>query len=274
MNQKIRLVIVAGETEKQYWKDILRYRELIYFMSWRDILVRYKQTAIGVAWALVRPFLTMVVFTFIFGRVAKLPSDGIPYPILVFAGMLPWQFFATALSECSTGLITNSNLITKTYFPRLIIPLSAVFVSLVDFFISFAIFACLMMWYGLLPPLSAIFLPLVVFLSLACTIGFGIRLAALTVKYRDFRYIVPFIVQFGMYVSPVGFSSTVVPREWYILYSLNPMVGIIDAYRWSLLGTTGFPVTSLGLSITIIAITLASGILYFRHTERTFADII
>ncbi len=243
-------------------------------MSWRDILVRYKQTVIGVAWALIRPFMTMVVFTVIFGRLAKLPSDGIPYPILVFAGMLPWQFFASALSECSNSLITNPNLLTKVYFPRLIIPISAVGVALVDFLISFAIFACLVLWYGFVPPWSAVFLPFLVVLTFVCTTGFGLWLAALTVKYRDFRYIVPFIVQFGMYISPVGFSSTIVPHKWYFVYSLNPMVGIIDAFRCSLLGNMEFPFTSLGVSIIIISITVATGIIYFRHTERTFADII
>ncbi len=274
MSQKISLTIEAGKTEKLYWKDIFRYRELIYFMSWRDILVRYKQTAIGVAWALIRPFLTMMVFTVIFGRIAKLPSDGIPYPILVFAGMLPWQFFANALTECSNSLISNSNLLTKVYFPRLIIPMSAVCVSLVDFLISFVIFAGLVVWYGFVPPVSALVLPVLILLTFGCTMGCGLWLSALTVKYRDFRYIVPFIVQFGMYVSPVGFSSTIVPHGWSLVYSLNPMVGIIDVFRWSLLGNSNFPSASLGISIVITGILLVTGVLYFRRTERVFADII
>ena len=215
-----RLIIEAGRSENQYWKDIWRYRELFYFLAWRDILVRYKQTAIGVAWALIRPLLTMIVFTVVFGNIAQLPSEGVPYPILVFAAMLPWQFFANALSECSNSLLSNSNLISKVYFPRLIVPASAVIVSFVDFLISGTIMLALMAWYNYVPDWRILTLPLFIAIAFTAAIGGGLWLAALNVQYRDFRYIVPFIVQFGLYVSPVGFSSTVVPRK--MAFSLFP----------------------------------------------------
>jgi lipopolysaccharide transport system permease protein len=268
------LVIEAGKTEKEYWRDILRYRELFYFLAWRDLLVRYKQTVIGVAWALLRPFLTMVVFTIVFGKFANLPSEGVPYPILVFVGLLPWQFFSNALSESSMSLVSNSNLITKIYFPRLVVPASAVVVSFADFLVSLIIFAGLLVWYKFLPSLMILFIPLFTVLAFGAAIGAGLWLAALTVKYRDFRYVVPFIVQFGLYVSPVGFSSSVIPQRWQLVYSLNPMVGIIDGFRWSMLGTVEFPFSSLFLSIAAVAALVASGIWYFRKTERAFADII
>ena len=270
------LVIEAGRTETQYWKGLWRYRELFYFLAWRDILVRYKQTAIGIAWALIRPFLTMVVFTVVFGNLAKLPSEGnAPYPILVFAAMLPWQFFANALSECSNSLIANSNLISKVYFPRLIVPASGVIVSFVDFLISGMILLALMAWYNFVPNWRIVTLPLFIIIAFAAAMGAGLWLAALNVKYRDFRYIVPFIVQFGLYISPVGFSSNIVPQQWRLLYSLNPMVGVIDGFRWAILGGEsklywpGFTI-SLGL----VALLFVSGVLYFRKTERTFADVI
>lgn len=268
------LVIEAGKTGKQYWRDILRFRELFYFLAWRDILVRYKQTVIGIAWAILRPFLTMVIFTVVFGSVAKLPSTGVPYALLVFAGMLPWQFFANALTEASNSLITNSNLITKIYFPRLVIPTSAVVVSFIDFLISFLIFVGLMIWYAFVPPWTVIFLPVFSLLAFSVAMGGGLWLAALSVKYRDFRYIVPFIVQIGLYISPVAFSSSVIPQKYQLLYSLNPMVGIIDAFRWCMLGTIEFPTVSFSLAVFIVALLLASGFRYFRKTERGFADII
>lgn len=233
---KQKLVIQAGHTEQQYWKDLWRYRELFYFLAWRDILVRYKQTAIGMAWVLIRPFLTMVVFTVIFGNLAKLPSEGVPYPILVFACMLPWQFFSTALGECSNSLITNANLISKVYFPRLIVPTSAVIVSFVDFMISGMILLALMAWYNFVPDWRILTLPLFTLIAFAAAMGAGLWLAALNVEYRDFRYVMPFLVQFGLYISPVGFSSTIVPQKWHLLYSLNPMVGVIDGFRWAILG--------------------------------------
>jgi lipopolysaccharide transport system permease protein len=278
-NQKItskqELVIEAGRTEQQYWKDLWRYRELFYFLAWRDILVRYKQTAIGMAWALIRPFLTMVVFTVVFGNLAKLPSEGVPYPILVFAGMLPWQFFSTALSECSNSLISNANLISKVYFPRLIVPTSAVIVSFVDFMISGIILLGLMAWYNYIPTWRILTLPLFIGIAFAASIGVGLWLAALNVEYRDFRYIVPFIVQFGLYISPVGFSSKVVPEQWRLIYSLNPMVGVIDGFRWAILGVESkLYLPGFTLSVGLVVLLLVSGIWYFRKMERTFADVI
>ncbi len=269
------LIIEAGRTEKQYWKDLWRYRELFYFLAWRDILVRYKQTVIGVAWALIRPFLTMIVFTIVFGKIANLPSDGAPYPILVFAAMLPWQFFANALSECSNSLISNANLISKVYFPRLVVPASAVIVSFVDFMISGIILLGLMAWYDFVPSWRILTLPVFIAIAFAVAMGAGLWLAALNVQYRDFRYIVPFIVQFGLYISPVGFSSSVVPDQWRLLYSLNPMVGVIDGFRWAILGGESrlfWP--GFALSLSLVAVIFVTGVLYFRRMERTFADVI
>lgn len=270
-----RLVIEAGRSERQYWRDLWRYRELFYFLAWRDILVRYKQTAIGMMWALIRPFLTMVVFSVVFGQLAKLPSEGVPYPILVFAAMLPWQFFANSLSECSNSLITNANLVSKVYFPRLVVPASAIMVSFVDFMISGMILLGLMAWYNFIPSWRIITLPLFILIAFAAALGAGLWLAALSVKYRDFRYIVPFIVQFGLYVSPVGFSSRIVPIEWRWLYSLNPMVGVIDGFRWAILGGD-FEIYWAGfwLSTGLVLLLLISGVRYFRAYERTFADVI
>jgi lipopolysaccharide transport system permease protein len=269
------LVIEAGRTEGQYWKDLWRYRELFYFLAWRDILVRYKQTVIGIAWVLVRPFLTMVVFTVVFGKLAKLPSEGVPYPILVFAAMLPWQFFANALSEASNSLIGNSNLISKVYFPRLIVPASSVITSLVDFFVSGVIMIALMVWYQFVPSWRVLTVPFFVVVAFGAAGGCSLWLAALNVKYRDFRYIVPFIVQFGLFISPVGFSSTIVPAKWRLLYSINPMVGVIDGFRWAILGKeTNFYWPGFSLSVVLVAVILVTGLWYFRKTEKTFADII
>ncbi|GAA6621808.1 ABC transporter permease [Scytonema sp. NUACC26] len=270
------LLIEAGRTESQYWKDLWRYRELFYFLAWRDILVRYKQTAIGIAWALIRPFLTMVVFTIVFSTLAKLPSEGnAPYPILVFAGMLPWQFFSGALTECSNSLVNNANLLSKVYFPRLIVPTSAVIVSFVDFMVSGMILLALMAWYNFVPDWRIITLPLFILIAFAASIGAGLWLAALTVEYRDFRYIVAFLVQFGLYISPVGFSSKIVPEQWRLLYSLNPMVGVIDGFRWAILGgDSQIYLPGFGLSLLIVVLVLWTGIWYFRKMERTFADVI
>jgi lipopolysaccharide transport system permease protein len=270
------LVIEAGRTEQQYWKDIWRYRELFYFLAWRDILVRYKQTVIGMLWALIRPFLTMIVFSVIFGSLAKLPSEGTaPYPILVFAALLPWQFFSNSLSECSNSLISNANLISKVYFPRLIVPASSVIVSFVDFLVSAMILLGLMAWYNFVPTWRILSLPLFIGIAFAASLGVGLWLAALNVEYRDFRYIVPFIVQFGLYVSPVGFSSSIVPEQWRLLYYLNPMVGVIDGFRWAILGgESKLYWTGFTLSLGLVALLLVSGIWYFRKMERTFADVI
>jgi len=270
-----KLIIEAGRTERQYWQDLWRYRELFYFLAWRDILVRYKQTAIGIAWALIRPLLTMLVFTLVFGTLAKLPSGGAPYPILVFAAMLPWQFFANALSECSNSLINNANLLSKVYFPRLIVPTSAIIVSFVDFLISGMILLGLMAWYDFVPGWRILTLPLFMAIAIAAAMGAGLWLAALNVQYRDFRYIVPFIVQFGLYISPVGFSSSLVPEGWRLLYSLNPMVGVIDGFRWAILGgQTTIHGLSFGVSTAFVLLLMLSGIWYFRKMERTFADVI
>ncbi len=275
MNTK-ELVIEAGRTERQYWRDLWKYRELFYFLAWRDILVRYKQTVIGMAWALLRPFLTMVVFTFVFNGLAKLPTEGnTPYPILVYAAMLPWQFFSGALSECSNSLINNSNLLSKVYFPRLIVPTSAVIVSFVDFMIAGMILLGLMAWYNFVPDWRIITLPLFILIAFAASMGVGLWLAALNVEYRDFRYLVPFLVQFGLYISPVGFSSKVVPEQWRLLYSLNPMVGVIDGFRWAILGgESQIYLPGFALSTGLVVALLWSGIWYFRRMERTFADVI
>ena len=273
--QTVEIVLESGRAERHYWKDIWRYRELFYFLAWRDILVRYKQTVIGVAWALARPLLTMLVFTFVFSKLAKLPSNGVPYPLLVFAGLLPWQFFSTAFSGAGDSLINNSGMISKVYFPRLIVPISAVIVSMADFAISLAILATLLIWYGFAPSSQLVFLPLFIVLAFATSMGAGLWIAALNVKYRDFKIIVPFVVQFGLYISPVGFTSGVVPDKWRLLYSLNPMVGVIDGFRWAILGgETPLYWPSVILPVAITIAMLFTGIAYFRKTEKTFADII
>lgn len=274
-HQVTELVIEAGHTERAYWRDLFRYRELFYFLAWRDVLVRYKQTVIGVLWAVIRPLLTMLVLTFAFGRVAKLPAEGMPYPVMVFAAMVPWQLFSTSLMEGSGSLINNSNLISKVYFPRLIVPASAVIVSFVDFAISMVLLAGIMAIYKVGVGLPILMLPVFTAVALLASAGAGIWLAALNVKYRDFRYVVPFIVQFGLYVTPVGFSSSLVPEKWRLLYSFNPMVGVIDGFRWSISnGNAPFPQQSLVVSLITIAFLLVTGIWYFRKTERTFADVI
>jgi lipopolysaccharide transport system permease protein len=270
------LVLEAGRTERHYWRDLWHYRELFAILAWRDISVRYKQTVIGVAWALVRPFLTMVVFTIIFGRIAQLPSEGAaPYPVMVFAGMLPWFLFASVLSDASNSLTSNAQLVGKVYFPRLIIPTAVAVVALVDFAINLVMLALIMVWFGFLPDGRIVFLPLFVLLAIAASLGPALLLTALNVKYRDFRYIIPFVVQFGLYVSPVGFSSTAIPEQWRFLYSLNPIVGVIDGFRWCLLrGESTLYWPGFLMSIVVAAAILALGIWYFRRTEKTFADLI
>jgi len=272
----MELLIKAGQSEKNYWRDLWRYRELFYFLAWRDILVRYKQTVIGVAWAIIRPFLTTIVFTVVFSKIAKLPApEGVPYALLVMSAMLPWQFFSTSMSEASNSLIGNSNLISKIYFPRLVVPAGAVITSFVDFLITLGLVGVMMAWYGFLPDLRLLALPLFTLLAFGTSFGTGLWLCALNVEYRDFRYIVPFVVQFGLYVSPVGFASTTVPEKWQMLYSLNPMVGVIDGFRWCLLrGESPLPINALGLSFVVTSLLCASGIWYFRKMERTFADVI
>jgi len=272
------LIIEAGRTESHYWRDVWRYRDLFYFLAWRDILVRYKQTAIGVLWAVLRPFLTMLIFVVIFSRVAGLSSGSLPYPILVLAGMLPWQFFATALSESSSSLVTNANLITKIYFPRIILPASSVIVAMVDFFITLGLMVLVMVWHAYLPPIRVLCLPVFILLALIAALGPGLLITALNVRFRDFRYIIPFIVQFGLYVSPVGFSSGVVLEKFgetaRMLYSLNPMVGVIDGFRWCLGESAALHLPSFVLSSAISVLLLFIGIRHFRKTEKSFADVI
>jgi lipopolysaccharide transport system permease protein len=269
------IIIEKGRTEKNYWKDIWVFRELFYILSWRDIKVRYKQTVIGAAWSIIRPLLTMLIFTVVFGRIAKLPTEGnAPYAILVFAAMLPWQFFSNALTESSNSLIGNANLISKVYFPRLIIPASSVITSLVDLGISFILLFIMMLFYKHVPPINIIFLPVFILLAFISAFGIGLYLTALNVKYRDFRYIIPFIVQLGLYVSPVGFSSKIIPEKWKLLYSINPMVCVIDGFRWCLIGQEPIDIASFAASFTTIVFFVVLGVWYFRKTEKSFADNI
>ncbi len=274
-NERV-IILEAGRAERNYWSDLWHYRELFAILAWRDVAVRYKQTVIGVAWALVRPFLTMVVFTVVFGKLAKLPSDGsAPYPVLVFAGMLPWFLFSSILSEASNSLVSNANLISKVYFPRLIVPASAAVVALVDFGINLVILFGIMAWYGFMPDWHLVLLPAFVVLAMLASMGPALYITALNVKYRDFRYIIPFVVQFGLYVSPVGFSSAVVPSEWRFLYSLNPVVGVIDGFRWCVLGgESQLYMPGFLASLAVVAFFLWLGVRYFRRTERAFADLV
>jgi lipopolysaccharide transport system permease protein len=269
------VVIEPGRMDRNYWRDLWRYRELFRVLAWRDISVRYKQTVIGAAWAVLRPFLTMVVFTIIFGKIAGLPSPGAPYALLVFAGMLPWTLFSGALSDASSSLVSNANLISKVYFPRLIVPGAAVVVSLVDFLISLTILALLLLWYRYLPGIQLLWLPAFVLLAFFASLGPALWITALNVKYRDFRYIIPFIVQFGLYVSPVGFSSTVIPDRWRLLYSANPIVGVIDGFRWCILGGDNqIYVPGLLVSMLVTTVMFWVGVRQFRTTEKNFADWI
>jgi lipopolysaccharide transport system permease protein len=270
------LVLEPGRAERHYWRDLWAYRELFAILAWRDVAVRYKQTVIGIAWAVIRPLLTMVVLTIIFGRLANLPSDGTtPYPLMVFAGMLPWFLVSSILSDASNSLIGNSNLIGKVYFPRIIIPSSSAVVALVDFTINLLLFLGLMVWFGFAPSWQLIFLPGFVVLAVLASLGPALLLGALNVKYRDFRYIIPFIVQFGLYISPVGFSSSVVPEGLRFWYSLNPYVGVIDGFRWCLLGGESQPyLPGFLMSLVVVTVFLWIGVAYFRRTERTFADLI
>lgn len=270
------IVLEAGRAERNYWRDLWRYRELFQVLASRDVAVRYKQTVIGIIWAVMRPFLTMLIFTIIFSRIAKLPSEGeAPYALMVLAGLLPWTFFSTALGDASLSLVTNSNLISKVYFPRLIIPTATIVVSFVDLLISFVILVAMMVWYRFAPTVNILALPLFVILAFLTSLGPGLWITSLNVKYRDFRYIIPFMLQFGLYVSPVGFSSTAVPDQWRLLYSLNPMVGVIDGFRWCILGGNShiyWP--SLVSTVVITVFFLWLGIRQFRKMEKTFADLI
>lgn len=272
----MELILEAGRAERHYWRDLWHYRELFQVLAWRDLSVRYKQTAMGVAWAVIRPFLTMLIFTVIFGRVAKLPTPSdTPYALLVFAGMLPWQFFASALGDASNSLINNANLISKIYFPRMIVPAGTVAVAFVDFLISFGLMIVMMAWYHYVPDWRIVLLPVFIGIAFLASLGPGLWITSLNVKYRDFRYVIPFLVQFGLYVSPVGFSSGIVPERWRLLYNLNPMVGVIDGFRWCLLRgepALWWPGFTLSLGITLFFLWL--GIRQFRRMEKAFADLI
>jgi lipopolysaccharide transport system permease protein len=271
------LILEPGRADKNYWTDLWRYRELFLILAWRDVTVRYKQTIIGVGWAILRPFLTMMVFTIIFGRVAGLPSDGdAPYALMVFAAMLPWTLFSSSLGDASNSLIGNASLISKVYFPRLIVPTATVVTAFIDFLISFVILLGLMIYYQFAPSWNLLLLPVFILLALLASLGPGLWITALNVKYRDFRYVIPFIVQFGLYVSPVGFSSNVIPEQWRLLYSLNPIVGVIDGFRWCILGGSDSPIYWPGflLSLMIVAFFLWLGVSRFRKMEKTFADLI
>ena len=270
------IVIEAGRAERHYWRDLWQYRELFRVLAWRDVAVRYKQTVIGAAWALIRPFLTMIVFTVIFGKLANLPSEGTaPYAIMVFAGMLPWTFFSSALSDTSNSLVGNANLISKVYFPRLIVPMAAVGVAFVDFTINFVMMVALMIWYRFLPGWQIVLLPGFVVFAILAGLGPGLWLTALNVKYRDVRFIIPFLVQFGLYASPVGYSSDIVPQQWRLLYSLNPVVGVIDGFRWCILGgQSQLYLPGFLLSIVVAVFFLWFGIRQFRKTEKRFADLM
>jgi lipopolysaccharide transport system permease protein len=276
LDTKEELVIESGRSEKHYWKDLWHFRELFYILSWRDIKVRYKQTVIGALWSILRPLLTMIIFTVVFSKIARV-SSGIdaPYAIMVYAGMLPWTFFSTSLSEASMSLINNSNLIAKVYFPRLIIPSASVITSFVDFLISFILLFALYVWYGYYPGWQILLLPLCLVFAFMVSMGAGLYLTALNVKFRDFRYVVPFIVQFGLYLSPVGFNSTIIPEKWRMVFAMNPMVGVIDSFRWCLLnGSQPVALESMIISFTVSILLLWLGILKFRKMERSFADLI
>lgn len=268
------IIIEAGRSERHYWKDVWRYRELFYILSWRDVKVRYKQTVIGAAWSVIRPVLTTIIFTIVFSKVAKIGYSGAaPYALMVFAGMLPWQFFASALTESSNSLIGNTNLVSKVYFPRIIVPSSSIITSLVDFGISFLLLLIMLVFYQFTPPLQVLLIPVFILLLLLASFGLGLYITALNVKYRDFRYIIPFIVQFGLYITPVGFASSTISDKWRLLYSANPMVGIIDGFRWCILGDELYW-PGVVVSCSMVALMLYLGIRYFRKTEKGFADNI
>lgn len=273
-SEPAELVLEAGHAESNYWRDLWRYRELLGFLAWRDVKVRYKQAALGAAWALIQPMITMVIFTFVFGRLAKMPAGGVPYPLLVLAGLLPWQLFSAALNGASGSVVGNSHLISKVYFPRLVVPISAIGVALVDFAIVFGLFIAVSLWFGFLPTWTWLALPLFIALAILLALGAGLWLTSLTVKFRDFRFIVPFLLQIGVFISPVGFRTDYFP-SWRLLLSFNPLTGVIDGFRWSLLGgQQAIDPWSLAFSVIMATVLLASGLWYFRRTERQFADII
>ena len=275
MKNKFHTTIESGKSEQQYWLDLWRYRELFYILAWRDVAVQYKQSVLGVLWAVIRPLLTMIIFVVIFGKLAKLPSEGVPYPVFVFAAMLPWTFFASAFSSAGNSLIGNTSLISKVYFPRVIIPVASIMVALVDFLISFLILIVLMVWYGYPPSWHMLALPFFLLLGFFAALGAGLFIASINVKYRDFKFIIPFVVQLGLYASPVAFSTTLVPEEYQLLYYLNPMVAVIDGFRWAISGGhTSLNITEVIVSVIVVALICIMGIRYFRNAEKTFADVI
>ncbi len=269
------ITIEAGSGFHHYWRDLWQYRELFYFMAWRDVLLRYKQMTIGFAWAILRPFLTMLVFTFVFGKLAKLPSGGVPYAVMVYAGLLPWQFFATAFADSGNSLANKESIITKIYFPRLIIPTSAVMVSFVDFMAASLVLVGLMLWYELIPDIRVLMLPAFMLMLFIIGVGAGLWISALSAKYKDFRFVIPFVVQIGLYLSPVGFRSALIPDNWQWAYSLNPMVGVINGFRWSILGiqNPGFE-QSVAIATGMAFLLLLTGAWYFRSMERSLAEIL
>ena len=270
-----KVTIEAGRSEKQYWKDLWQFRDLFYILAWRDIAVRYKQTVIGILWAVIQPLLTMVIFVVIFGKVAQLPSEGVPYPIFVFAAMLPWQFFATAFNSATNSMVGNASLITKVYFPRLIIPASSIGVAFIDFLVTLGILTVFMAWYQYIPDWKIFFIITLSLLIFMFTFGIGLFFSALNIKFRDFRYTIPFIIRFGLYVSPVGFSSTIIPEKYKMLFYMNPMAFIIDAFRWVIsAGKTTLYIEGMYVSLGVILFFLFVGVRYFRKTERVFADVV
>lgn len=270
----VSTLIQPRKISKDYLKELWHYRELFYFLSWRDILVKYKQTVVGIAWSIIKPVLTMVVFTIVFGKLAKLPSGDVPYPILVFTALLPWQFFANALSLGGMSVVDNAGLVAKVYFPRVIMPSVSIVVSLVDFIIAMIIMAVLMVWYKYMPSANVVFIPFFTLIAAMFALGLGFWVSALNVKYRDFRYIVPFIVQFGMYISPVGFSSDIIPDKWKLIYFLNPIAGVIEGFRWAVLGNSNIYFPGLVMSAFFVLAVFFSGFVFFRKSENTFADVI
>jgi len=272
-----RLIIIEpNRRERHYWLELWQYKELFQILAWRDLSVRYKQTAIGALWALIRPVLTTLVFTVIFGRIARLPSDGsAPYALMVFAGMLPWTFLSSGIADAANSLIADTNLISKVYFPRLIVPTATIAVAFADFLISFCIMIALMVWYQFLPNWHLLLLPAFILAAVFTAMGPALLVSALNVRYRDVRYIVPFVVQFGMYISPVGFSSSVIPEQWRLFYYLNPMAGVIDGFRWCILGgQSQLYMPGLALGASVMTFFLWSGIRQFRKMEKSFADLI
>ena len=255
-------------------QELWEYRELLFFLAWRDISVRYKQTVLGAAWAIIQPFFTMLVFSLFFGRLGKIPSDGLPYPIFAYAALLPWQYFATALTNSSDSLVGSANLLSKVYFPRLVIPTASVLPAVIDFALAFIVLLGMMFFYGIAPTWNVIWLPLFLLLALITALGVGLWLSAMNVQYRDIRYTIPFLTQFWMFASPVAYPSSIVPESWRLLYGLNPMVGVIEGFRWALLGTdTSFgPMTVVSLVTALVL--LVSGAFYFRRVEKTFADVV